>query len=159
MRHEDVRRLIREVLLPKGLYSTNVEELLILTVATESLGGNYLYQMKGPARGLFQMEPFTEQDHLKNFVFYRSELREAVKQFIKFEADGSFSYRINDPLTYSLEYQVIMARIHYLRKPKALPHFTDVKEMAQYWKKYYNTHLGKGDPKIAESNYLDYVRG
>ena len=159
MRIEDMRRLIREVLEPKGLYSENAEELLILTTATESLGGHYLYQVNGPARGFFQMEPLTERDLLKNYVFYKPELREAVKQFVKFETDGSYSYRIHNPLTYSLEYQVIMARIHYLRRPGAIPNKGDIPALAQYWKKHYNTYLGKGDPKVAEVKYLNYVRG
>ncbi len=159
MRVEDMRRLIKEVLEPRGMYSENVEELLILTTASESLGGHYLYQMNGPARGFFQMEPTTEKDILKNYVFFKPELREAIKQFVKFEVDGSFNYRIHNPLTYSLEYQVVMARIHYLRKPGAIPSKENTVALAEYWKKNYNTHLGKGSTKVAEVKYLAYVRG
>lgn len=153
----NLRRLIREVLEPKGLYSTNAEELLVLTVATESLGGQYIYQTKGPARGMTQMEPATEHDLLTNFVFFKSELRDVLKQFVVFNADGTYTKRINDPLTYSLEYQILMARIHYLRKPGTIPPSTDVKGLAKYWKDHYNTKLGKGTVEEAMKKYNNYV--
>jgi hypothetical protein len=153
----NMRRLISDVLTPTRLYSVNAEELLVLTAAAESLGGQYIYQTRGPARGMFQMEPATEHDLLVNYIRYKPELRDILKSFIQFNADGTYLYRINDPLTYSLDYQVIMARIHYLRKPGALPHFTNVSELANYWKRHYNTHLGKGTPEGAIKKYKEYV--
>lgn len=158
MKISNLRRLIREVLEPTGLYSANAEELIVLTIAAESLGGQYIYQTNGPARGIGQMEPATEHDLLTNFVFLKSDLRDILKAFVGFNPDGTYYKRINDPLTYSLEYQILMTRIFYLRKPGAIPAHTDVKALAQYWKKHYNTHLGKGDPLVAEVKYLNYVR-
>lgn len=159
MKPSNLRRLIREVLEPAGLYSRNAEELLVMTIAAESLGGQYIYQTKGPARGIGQMEPATEEDLLVNFIRYKSELREALKAYIQFNVDGTYVYRIPDPLTYSLAYQILMTRIFYLRKPGAIPPHTDTKALAAYWKKHYNTYLGKGDPLVAEVKYLNYVRG
>lgn len=157
MKESNLRRLIREVLEPKQLYSKNAEELLVLTAAAESLGGEYLYQTNGPARGFFQMEPNTEKDILENYVRYKSSLRDALKKFICFNTDGTYSYRINDPLTYSLEYQVLISRIHYLRKPEAIPHVDDSVGLSEYWKKHYNTTLGKGRPIEARVKYYEYV--
>lgn len=157
MKESNMRRLIKEVLEPKGLYSRNAEELLILTAAAESLGGSYLYQTNGPARGFFQMEPNTERDILENYVRYKPELRDALKQFISFNVDGTYSYRINDPLTYSLEYQVVMARIHYMRDKFHIPPHTDVEGLASYWKRVYNTYLGKGTVKSAQNKYNEYL--
>lgn len=157
MKVSNLRRLIREVLEPKGLYSPPAEELLVLTAAAESLGGAYLYQVKGPARGIFQMEPATERDILSNYVRYKTNLRDVLKQFIQFNADGTWAYRINDPLTYSLEYQVVMARIHYLRDKFIIPPHTDVEGLASYWKRVYNTYLGKGTVAGATKKYLEYV--
>ena len=37
-----------------------------------------------------------------------------------------------------------MCRVHYYRKPAALPHYGDAEAMTAYWKRYYNTRLGKG---------------
>ena len=44
------------------LYSEDAEELLVFTCAVESLGGTYLQQVKGPALGIYQMEPVTYND-------------------------------------------------------------------------------------------------
>ena len=40
-----------------GIDSPNAEELLMLTAATESQLGRYLRQVRGPAIGVFQVEP------------------------------------------------------------------------------------------------------
>jgi hypothetical protein len=37
-----------------------------------------------------------------------------------------------------------MCRVHYLRVKEALPTENDAAGMASYWKRYYNTVLGKG---------------
>jgi hypothetical protein len=157
MVHSDLRRLIKEVLTPVNLYSPEAEELLILTAATESLGGHYLYQIKGPARGIFQMEPATENDILVNYVRYKSNLRSALKQFINFNVDGTYTYRIDNPLVTSLSYQILMARIHYLRDKFSIPEAEDVDALASYWKRVYNTYKGKGVPEKAVNKYLEYI--
>jgi hypothetical protein len=37
-----------------------------------------------------------------------------------------------------------MCRVHYYRVPAALPPAGDLAEQAAYWKRYYNTELGRG---------------
>ena len=64
----DIREAIREVLTYLGKHSDSAEELLMLTCAVESQLGTYLKQIKGPARGIFQMEPATERDCWVNFL-------------------------------------------------------------------------------------------
>ena len=53
-------------------------------------------------------------------------------------------------LVYDLSYSTIIARIIYLRVIDALPESNDLARQAKYWKKNYNTHLGKG----TESGYI-----
>lgn len=158
MKHTDMRRLIKEVLEPAGLYSDNAEELLILTMAAESLGGYYLYQQKGPARGFFQMEPATEKDIHINYVKYNTRLRDALAAYTYFSVDGNLNYKVKNPLVTSLEYQILMARIHYLRVINPIPHKDDIEGLANYWKKWYNTPLGKGTTVAAIEKYKEYVR-
>lgn len=158
MRVKDMRQLIKETLQPVGLYSENAEELLILTCAAESLGGYYLYQQQGPARGFFQMEPATEKDILINYVRYKQPLRAALGEYIYFNNGGDVEYKVKNPLVTSLAYQILMARIHYLRKPGAIPEKEDITGLAEYWKTHYNTHLGKGTVQGAIKKYKDYVK-
>lgn len=143
----DLRRIIQSVLKPIGLYSADAEELLVLTAAVESKGGKYLYQIKGPARGIFQMEPRTEQCIIDNYLRYKEELDDKVKQYITGKND----------LVTNLAYQIIMARIHYLRVPAPLPDRNDVEAMAKYWKQYYNTPKGKGTVEKAIGEYYEYA--
>lgn len=158
MKASELRRVIKEVL-PNNLYSSNAEELLILTAATESLGGTYLYQMgKGPARGIFQMEPATEKDILINYVRYKPELRQLLSDYVTISNDGKLTYhQRHDPLTYNIAYQVLMARIHYLRDKQAIPSHKEVGQLADYWKRVYNTSKGKGIPSGAMFNYYEYI--
>jgi hypothetical protein len=48
--------------------------------------------------------------------------------------------------------------MRYLVVPEALPKEDDIKALASYWKKYYNTIHGKGTVSGAISNYNNYVK-
>lgn len=129
------------------MYSEDAVELLMLTAATESLMGKYIRQVGGgPALGIFQMEPATEKDIWDNYLVYRVELADKVEQYQVCEAGE---------LEWNLAYQIIMARIHYLRVPHPLP--STVEGMATYYKKHFNTELGKGSVAEAVQNYNRYV--
>ena len=49
--------VIQPTLKPIQLWSVDVEELLILTCANETLGGTYLKQVGGCALSIYQIEP------------------------------------------------------------------------------------------------------
>lgn len=135
--------VIRPVLHRLGLYSEAAEELLMLTAATESLCGEYLHQVGGPALGIFQMEPRTHDDLWSNYLGYRASLADEIRQY------GSTASQLPG----NLYYACAMARIHYLRVPERLPSAMDVDGLARYWKDHYNTHLGAGNPQKAAQNY------
>ena len=59
--------IIKPTLDSLQMYSQAAEELLVFTCACESLGGTYLKQVKGPALGIYQMEPATYQDIWENY--------------------------------------------------------------------------------------------
>ena len=120
-------------------YSENAVELLMMTAAHESHLGTYIAQVKGPALGIYQMEPATQEDIYNNFLMYRSDLADLVMN----QTGGLTGGLIGD-----LFYATSMARVHYFRAPEALP--TTHLGMADYAKKYYNTKLGKALP----SDYL-----
>jgi hypothetical protein len=121
-------------------YSIEAVDLLCMTAAHESLNGTYLKQIKGPALGIYQMEPATHDDIWKNFLAYNGEIAEDTIQYGSSALD----------LVTRLDYATAMARVHYYRVPEALPKCKDtgpdsdyIYELAKYAKKYYNTHLGK----------------
>ena len=126
-------------------YNEDAGWLILGTMATES-DLRFIEQWPtGPACGFIQMEPDTARDIQKNYLRFR--MRRFRSSFIKttgmtirrtFGPDLPYYLKGNLPL------QIVMARLHYYRVPHPLPH--TLPEMAEYWKRYYNTDGGKGKP-------------
>ena len=132
--------IIRPALITLGLYSESAENLLFGTCAHESHLGTYIKQVKGPALGIYQMEPRTYDDIWNNYLTGRT-MRDQIL--------SACLYDIKPPaehLAFNMRLATIMCRLHYLRKPGALPAANDLEGLANYWKEHYNTRLGKGTP-------------
>ncbi len=108
----------------------------------------YLKQIKGPAVGFMQIEPFTAVDTCINYLQFRESLMKKVAEVCYLD----WKYFI-DPteedwryiLSTNIAAMVIFCRLHYRRVPKPLPR--TLEEQAIYWKSYYNTAKGKGTPE------------
>lgn len=145
-----LREMVMAVLLDADLYSEAAVELLMLTAAQESKLGYYWRQLDdGPARGIFQMEPATEKSLWENYLAYRDSKAEVVSRYDT--ADD------ND-LWWNLGYQIIIARMKYLKVPHQLPHHDDILGLAQYWKVHWNTYLGAGTVHEAVAAYKKYCK-
>lgn len=141
--------IVRPTLHAIELHSYDAENLILGTIAQESAGGRYLRQLDGgPALGVCQMEPATFGDIWENYLAYRTRLATRLGQFI--EGNHKASHMVGN-----LPYAVAMCRVHYLRVPAAMP--TDVEGYARYWKRYYNTPLGKGTEAEFVHNYARFV--
>lgn len=154
---ELVIRPTLQYLSPTIPYSETAVELLMMTAAHESHLGEYIAQVGGPALGIYQMEPATEDDIHDGYLKYRRDLEQVVDNTM-------ISALIRDidgaDLVYSLPYATAMARVHYFRVPEALPEGSlqneeTIRKMAAYAKKYYNTELGKA---TEEDYYEAYMR-
>jgi hypothetical protein len=144
-----IELIIQPTLKDLGLYSLAAEQLLVGTCAQESLMGTYVAQVKGPALGIFQMEPATHEDLWNNYI---GSLPPLLKSSIT-----QTSYRTSSAtLVHDLAYACAMARIHYLRVKAPLPPANDIPALASYWKKYYNTPLGKGKESEFIANWNKY---
>ena len=154
-----LREMIDTVLVyldPAIKYSRTARELLMLTAATESHLGTYWRQIKGPARGIFQMEPDTEYDIWDNFLRYKHTLHSLVKELL---GTPNFTFPASQ---WNLAYQIAMARVHYFRVKAPLTlmgvngnwSHKEIFSLAEYWKDHYNTKLGKGTPKKACDDYM-----
>ena len=147
------RDLVQRTLRDLNMHSEAAVNLLLGTAAQESAFGTYLQQIGGgPALGVFQMEPDTEIDIWNNYLRYRLKYACAIQLYFNVELPSPIDLEAN------LAYQIVMARIHYLRVPEALPRADDVEGLARYWKQHYNTHLGAGTEKEFIRNYLRYVK-
>lgn len=166
--------VVRPVLKATGTHSLEAEQQLIGTCAAES-GGVFIVQLgDGPARGLFQCEPFTHFDIYNNYLRYRDkylkhalmllpneEAEEIIEALSKTdtELENACDNTSMLSLTYNLAYQVMICRIHYLRVSDPLPPAGDIEGMARYWKEHYNTGKGKGDEDHFISNFPGYLWG
>jgi hypothetical protein len=146
-----IRNVIRKACEHLRLWSPVAEELLMLTWAHESEGGKYRKQVGGgPALGVFQMEPATFNDIVKNYLKYRPEVYELVKQLGPLNSQELVN---NDLLA------AAMARLQYRRAKEKLPSATDPVLLAGYWDRHYQSDgkvdLDKQGDAIAD--YRKYV--
>ncbi|QQG36812.1 MAG: hypothetical protein HYS17_03310 [Micavibrio aeruginosavorus] len=119
-------------------YSRAAEQLVIGTALAES-GLMFLQQIgRGPARGLFQMEPATHDDIWERYLSKKLGLLNDLKSLLIRDMD------LHDQLRGNLFYAAAMCRIHYMRFKEPLPEANNWAGMAAYWKKYYNTPAGAG---------------
>ena len=146
---DQLRQVIRDSLEPLDLWSPEAAELLMGTAAQESRLGTYVTQLGGgPALGIFQMEPETYHDIWDNYLKYNIVLRSRVREWVT---------RTPADLTYDMRQSCIMARLHYRRVPEALPAVDDLDGQARYWKRYYNTTLGRGTTCEYKRSYKELV--
>ncbi len=123
------------------LYSKDAVDLVYKTGNAET-GYRHLKQMGGgPAIGFWQVEPATLIDIMDNYVKYRPELEKRLKSLGFSESDMETRVMSNIAL------QAVFCRLKYKRDKYALPKSSDLKGQAEYWKRVYNTHLGKGTIK------------
>jgi len=177
-----LREMVTDVLLyldPEIPYTPAAEELVLLTIATESHGGKYVRQTKGPARGIVQIEPATESG-LWEWI-EKTQPKELKQKMTLlhgniqiFNRDGKV--RTIDPNKYNLAYQIAICRMYYRRVAEPLPEVKmeqwqspntndllyrpdkeSLMRLALYWKKHYNTYMGKGVPEEAVQNYFRYA--
>ena len=113
----------------------------------------YIHQLRGPALGYWQMEPFTFRDMMDRVV-PKLGLEEEI-QSLRLLCDARDHKIDSIELIYNPRLAAAMTRIFYRDKPGAIP--DTIEGRAQYWKKYYNTSLGKGDPEEYIRVNYDYI--
>lgn len=109
----------------KKQFISEEDILLLLGTATiESNCGQYLVQKNGPALGIYQIEPATYNWIKKRLSLKNSKIYD------------------NDKLITDLVFSTIICRmIYWYKTPFPLP--TTPIEIADYYKRYYNTIKGK----------------
>ncbi len=132
------------------LYSLSAARLVLGTAMVES-DLRWLRQLRGPAMGLFQMEPDTHDDIWENWLRYRHDLTRRV-----IELAGRWPPQTGPALGLAtgasapgaptlignLNYATAMCRLQYRRRIEPLPRADNPLELAEYHKSIYNTPLG-----------------
>jgi len=151
--------LLRDVIEPTlhyiGLYSESAANLLLGTALAESRA-SYLHQHpRGPALGIYQIEPVTFKwlwwDWLPT---KRPGLRDRISEFIGAWRLGQEPSR---DLAANLHFSTAICRVRYLAAAPPLPDADDIPGLAAYWKTHYNTVAGKGRASDWEAAYRRYA--
>ena len=138
---KQIRKIIDWSLKIMGLHSKDAVDLVYKTGNAET-GYRHLKQMGGgPAIGFWQVEPATLIDIMDNYVKYRPELEKRLKLLGFDRRDMEVRIMSNIAL------QAVFCRLKYKRDKYALPKSNDLEAQAKYWKRVYNTRLGKGTIK------------
>lgn len=146
--------IIKPALIDLVMFSEDAMELLVFTCAVESNGGTYIKQIKGPALGIYQMEPATYNDIWQNYLKGRNNL--LLMLLSNFEVAMMPN---EDKLIYDLRFATAMARIHYARISEKLPACTDTIGLWKYYKKYYNTDQGSAQMYTSIAKYHSFIDG
>ena len=135
---EDIKKIINWSLNNLDMNSEDASALVYRTGMAES-GYRHLSQMgNGPAVGFFQVEPATIDDTWNNYAVYRKPIMAVLKD-MGFDPDDS-RMRVMS----SIALQAAFCRLKYRRDRLAIPPADDIYAQAAYWKRVYNTVLGKG---------------
>lgn len=129
--------VIRPTLRRLGLWSQAAENLLVGTALVESCGV-YLKQIRGPALGIYQMEPQTHEHLWATVLHRRPGLRRRV---IRTLVPGLPRL---EQLAWNHAYATAMARVYLLAIQDPLPASGDIQALARYWKQHWNTPAGRG---------------
>lgn len=142
--------IVRPVLMDLELFSQDAMNLLVMTMAHESKGGQYLMQYpKGPALGIFQMEKGTFNDLWDRYLINKPDLVDRIMKTCNLKLQP-----IAEEMSEDLALATAMARVYYLRVRQTIP--TDLEQMAEYAKKYWNTEYGKATANDYLSAYLRF---
>lgn len=132
-----IELVIKPTLSGIGLWSQDAENLLLMIAAHESKWGYYLAQMKGPARGMYQMEGETHDD----IVAWVNRTNPLLFTKILEVCGMVRSAATADRMCSNLAYATAMARLFFLRFPEGLP--SSPADQSAYAKKRWNTSAGK----------------
>lgn len=153
----DCRQLKEIVIVPAltalGLNTPSAVNLLLGTAAVESQMGKYIKQIKGPALGIYQMEPRTYLDIWLRLIQPKVALKAKIKLLLGYEGKPPA-----ERLSSDLMLATIMTRLHYFAVPQTLPDKDDIMGLGTYWKDHYNTHLGKGSVQEFTDAYYRHVK-
>lgn len=144
--------IIKPALIDLIMFNDDAMELLVFTCAVESLGGSYLKQIKGPALGIYQMEPDTYNDIWQNYIKNKHDL--SLLLSTNFDCNRMPD---EDRLIYDLRFATAMTRIHYARFKEEIPHKGSSSNIYKYYKKYYNTNLGSAEEDESIHKYLSFI--
>lgn len=155
----DCRQLKEIIIVPTltalAMYSPSAVNLLLGTCAQESQLGHYLVQQgiafKGGI-GIFQMQVPTYNNIWDKQIAINAPIRARIKLLLGYENRPPAERMATD-----LVLATIMARLLYYGISLPLPAADDIKGLAAFYKRWFNTYSGKATEQEFIENYQKYV--
>lgn len=150
MKAQQLDLIIRETLqVPvMTLWSTDALHLLLGTAAAESSLVDVIGD-SGKSLSIFQINEKTYIDIWNRYLIQQKpQWLVDIIRYLQYPTVVPFSH-----VKTNLALAIYTARLKYYMIKEKLPNYKDVEGMAAYWKKYYNTHEGKGTEKHFIDNY------
>lgn len=142
--------MVKPVLNALNLYSQEAEDLMVGICAHESKGGTYFKQINGPGLGIYQME-LDAHERIWNALLPSSpQICHNLMTICELSRRPQFNM-----LAFHLRYATAMTRIYFIPIKESIP--KDLQGQAEYWKKYYNSALGKGTVQEYIDDYLTFT--
>lgn len=148
-------KVLRPALENIQLYSKDIEELLVATMAHESKGGTYVAQVGGDARsalGIYQMEPFTYDSLWGHYLSSDAQLAARILNSMRYLQKPP-----SDHLVYNLRLATIMARVFYLQLKDKIPDRDDLEGIWHLYKTYYNSSKGSATKDEFMADYFHFI--
>ena len=131
-----LRELIDHTLSYLGERGNDWRRLILLTICTESNMGSLLHQIRGPAKGIVQIEPSTEKEVLFWLKTKKPDLYERIRQLRVPARMALHEAEYNNAYAVAVCYGVYVMR-------NVNPHKKTARQLAQLYKRHYNTVRGK----------------
>ena len=137
----EIKEIIDWTLHELNMHSDDAVKLVYRTGMAETKYKHLIQMGGGPAIGFFQCEPATMRDIIDNYATYRPEIMSKLWALGYDDKDAEMRLMGSIPL------QVAFCRLKYRRDKHAIPSSDHMEAQASYWKRVYNTELGKGTVK------------
>ena len=135
---KSIKKIIKWTLKYLDMDSEAARDLIFKTGMAESGYRALEGYGNNPAIGFWQVEPFTMNDTIENYVNYRPEIKTKLFGLGYDDKDNEMRLMSNMAL------QIAFCRLKYRRDKHALPGIENIDSQAKYWKRVYNSELGRG---------------
>lgn len=147
--------IIIPTLMALNLKSESAVNLMMGTCAQESQMGRYLVQKKMGFKGgigIYQMQSPAYQMVWDKLVVPSPAMKSKIRLLLNYDGRPPAERLASD-----FRLATAMCRLYYDAIAEPLPEADDIPGLAAYWKKYYNTPIGKGTEQAFVTNYSVFV--
>lgn len=152
----DIKQFREDILAPSlnalQIRSKEFAELLVFTCAVESAGGTYVKEIKGPALGIYQLEPNSFTDIWVNYIVRKPDI-------VNLFSLNLGIHRMPQPeeIITDLRLATAMCAMFY-RSRKVIDGSMDENVLWDLYKEHYNTPKGKAKKDQAIKAYQNFIK-